>query len=270
MAIFKDDIVDIELTTGTVFRSFLNRTLGEGDALANRFGVRMLKNGEAVDLTGVTCSGYFIRPTGDTVVINDGTVEGNIAYVTLPQVCYVSEGQFSLAIKLTGGNVTGTMRIVDGVVANTDTGSYVDPGTILPTIETLIATINAARETIPETYTDMQLDIQNLTGHEVFNEWVDGKAYKTSDDVIDPESPVSNSSFCCTYAECTEGETFTIYGYYGGTSNYQLYVWLDSEGNNLKRGPSTTAWYKNLEIKAPNDAAYLCVNLQKAYEHKER
>ena len=155
MAIYKEDIVTIDLENSVIHRSFLNKTIGEGDQLANRFGVAVTRNGEAVTLTGVTCNAYFIRSTGDTVVISDGVVSGNVAYVTLPQACYTQEGQFSLAIKLNGDGITGTMRIIDGVVSNTTTGSYIDPGTIIPSIEELIEAISEAVASIPADYEDL-------------------------------------------------------------------------------------------------------------------
>lgn len=155
----KMDLINVDLNNGTVSRSFMNRTIGEGDILANRFGVRVLRDGEAVDLTGATCNGYFIRSDGATVAIT-GSVSGNVAYVELPQTCYAVEGQFALAIKLTGEGVTGTMRIIDGVVENTTTGSAVDPGTIIPNIETLIAEIEAAVNSIPEDYSTLSNHVQ--------------------------------------------------------------------------------------------------------------
>lgn len=150
MAIYKEDFADIELTTGIIHRSFLTKMIGEGDKLANRFGIRAYRNGEPETLGG-SCTGYFIRADGGTVTIG-GTVNGNIAYVDLPEQCYAIEGQFALAIKVNNQGTTGTLRIVDGVVSNTSTGTIVDPGTILPTIETLIAAIEAAVATIPADY----------------------------------------------------------------------------------------------------------------------
>ena len=55
MAIYHEDIVDIELESGNIHRSFAKHSIGSGDAAANRFGVRVLRNGEAVDLTGASC-----------------------------------------------------------------------------------------------------------------------------------------------------------------------------------------------------------------------
>lgn len=154
MALYKDDFVDVEMTTGTIHRSFATKTIGEGDILANRFGVRLFNNGTPAELGNASCAGYFIRSTGDTVVI-EGTATENEAYVILPQACYAYEGQFALAIKVVGDGVTATMRIVDGVVSNTSTGSIIDPGTIIPSIDALIEAINDAVASIPLDYTDL-------------------------------------------------------------------------------------------------------------------
>lgn len=154
MAIFKLDIVDIELNNGSVHRSFMSKTLGEGDKQANRFGVHLLRNGEEVSLEDATCTGYFIRADGGTVVI-PGIVNENLAYVRLPETCYAIEGQFSLAIKVESGTVIGTMRIIDGVVANVSTDAIVDPGTILPSIEDLIDAIDEAVSSIPADYSGL-------------------------------------------------------------------------------------------------------------------
>lgn len=154
MEIYNEDIIDVELTGGNISRSFMGKTIGEGDILANRFGVKVMRNGNPVQLTGVSCAGYFIRSDGGTIPIN-GSVSGNKAYVDLPQACYAIEGQFSLAIKLSGGSVTGTVRIVDGVVSNTTTGIPIDPGTIIPSVETLIEAIEAAIANIPADYSQV-------------------------------------------------------------------------------------------------------------------
>lgn len=151
MAIYHEDIVNIDLENGTIHRSFMNHSIGYGDDDANRFGIRAFRNGVPETLGG-TCAGYFIRADGATVVIADGVVSGNLAYVTLPEACYAVEGNFTLAIKVSGGGVTGTMRIVDGVVSRTSTSATVDPGTIIPSVEDLIDAIEDAVESIPADY----------------------------------------------------------------------------------------------------------------------
>ena len=152
MANYRNDFADVNLETGTICRNFMNHSIGSGDALGDRFGVRVFRNGEPVSLGG-TCAGYFVRnTTGETVVISSGVVSGNEAYVTLPAACYAVEGSFTLAIKVTSGSETVTMRIIDGVVSRTNTSVTVDPGTLVPSIETLISAINSAVGQIPVNY----------------------------------------------------------------------------------------------------------------------
>ena len=137
------DIVDIDLDKGNIHRSFLKHSIGSGDSSANRFGIRVFRAGVAVALVGATCQGFFHNAHGENIALtNHGTVSGNVAYVTLPQACYNYEGCFSLAIKLVGGGVTGTMRIVDGMVDNAHTGGAVAPTGAVPTYQEVLALYN--------------------------------------------------------------------------------------------------------------------------------
>lgn len=145
MAIYREDIVDIELESGTVFRSFMNESIGEGDGNGNRFGFRCLRNGEPVSLLGTAVVGHFIRADGNTIQLN-GKVDGDTAFVSLPATCYAVEGQFTLAIKLSGGGVTGTIRIVDGTVVNTTNGAVIDPGSVIPDLTDYLAVVEDAEE----------------------------------------------------------------------------------------------------------------------------
>ena len=140
MAIYHEDIVDIDLANGNIHRSFAKHSIGSGDVAANRFGIRVLRAGVAVALLGVTCQGYFHNANGENIALTShGTVSGNVAYVTLPQACYNVEGNFTLSIKLVGDGVTGTMRIVDGVVDNTGTSGAVAPTGAVPTYQEVLA-----------------------------------------------------------------------------------------------------------------------------------
>ena len=144
MAIYKSDIVDIELEKGNISRNFLAHSIGMTDSSADRFGVRVFRNGTPVDLTGCSCQGFFRNADGTNIALTSyGTVDGNTAYVTLPQACYNVDGPFCLAIKLVGGGVTGTMRIVDGVVDNTNTSGAVAPTSSVPTYQEIIAQYDA-------------------------------------------------------------------------------------------------------------------------------
>lgn len=143
---YKTDIVAIDIAKDKIYRSFAPIIIGEGDTYGDRFGVEVYNDGAAYSLSDMTCVGYFIRSTGDTVTLSGGSasgITGNVAWVTLPQTCYAKEGSFTLAIKVTGNGATTTLRIVDGVVARTTTDSIVDPGNTIPSLSDLLAQIDA-------------------------------------------------------------------------------------------------------------------------------
>ena len=159
---YKNDFIDVDIERGTVSRSFTQKTIGEGDNVGDIFGVNIYKNGNAYDLLNCSCVGYFIRSDGDTVVIA-GQISGNRAYVSLPASCYVKEGVFSLAIKVSGTGYTGTIRVVDGTVINTSTGSFIDPGSVVPDLSELTAIIERA-ETAAENIDDLSITSEQITG----------------------------------------------------------------------------------------------------------
>ena len=141
MSIYQEDIITVALERGSIHRSFLNHSIGEKDIDGNVFGVRLTRDGNPVDVSLVSCIGYFIRADGETVVINGGLGVNGVCRVILPQSCYAVEGTFSLALKLSGQGVTGTIRIVDGTVINTTTGTVIDPGSVVPDITELLEKI---------------------------------------------------------------------------------------------------------------------------------
>ena len=59
MAIYKRDLVDINLETGNIHRSWLKHSIGYKDQKADHFGVRTYRDGTPVDLTGVSVQGVF-------------------------------------------------------------------------------------------------------------------------------------------------------------------------------------------------------------------
>lgn len=145
MAIYQENLVKIELITGNVYRSFSHMAIGEGDGNGNVYGIIAMRNGAEEDLTGSACIGYFIRPDGVTLILN-GVVEGNKAYVMLPEAAYTNEGCFTLTIKLSEGGNTNTVRIVDGTIVNTTTGAIMDPAEVIPDLSDYEEVVEAAEE----------------------------------------------------------------------------------------------------------------------------
>ena len=162
MAIYREDIIDIELQSGSVHRSFANMMIGGGDDDGNRYGVRLLNNGEPVSMSGAACVGYFMRANGTTIVIN-GTVANGVAYVELPPAAYVIEGQFTLVIKVSGTGYAETMRIVDGTVIRTTTNDMIDPGTVVPSLASLMEVISRA-ETAADRIDAISVTATQITG----------------------------------------------------------------------------------------------------------
>lgn len=148
--LYRSDLIDIDLNR-PLPRSNAGELLATGDKLSNRYGVRVFRQGEAVNLSGYAVTGYFIRHGHDTVVIA-GTVSGNMAYVDLPQACYIASGAFSLAIKISGGGITQTVRIIDGYIRLTQMGDLIDPGTVVPTLDDLLAQIAACEANLRANY----------------------------------------------------------------------------------------------------------------------
>lgn len=189
MAIYREDIVDIELKSGNIHRSFAHHSIGSGDTNANRFGVRVFRNGEPEPLTGCSCQAVFRNAAGEKIALTAyGTVGENIAFVTLPPACYNVEGQFCLAIKLVGGGVTGTMRIVDGVVDNTGTVGTIAPTEAVPTYQEILDVYEEMQDLLDgaeDQLNKLDAGLSNamttssrLTGRTI--NWVQG-AIKTSD-----------------------------------------------------------------------------------------
>ena len=143
MAIYKEDIQIIDLETGTISRTFLNKALGEGDSYGDRFGVIVQRGGQPVDMTGVSVSGFFIRTNGTTEALS-GSRSGSKCWVDLPAACYAVEGNFTLGIKLTHSGTTVTARIVDGTIVNTSLGSIYDPGSLIPDLADWTALVTRA------------------------------------------------------------------------------------------------------------------------------
>ena len=220
MAIFHEDIVDINLNGGSFHRSFKPTSIGTGDKNANRFGMRVFRDGMPEDLDEVICQAVFQDPMGNNIALTDhGTVSGNLAYVTLPQACYNYEGRFCLAIKLIGGGVTGTMRIVDGVINNTHTGSTVAPTGAVPTYQEVLATYDEAIEAI-ETVGEMkELILTTLNDTTPTMTWQQG-GLRSSDGGA-PQQQAANRIRMITYifsqsmfrVKCESGYRADVYKY---------------------------------------------------------
>lgn len=159
----------------------ISGNLFSADVKGNLIGVRVVDNGSPATLGG-TVAANVIRPDGGTVAVA-GTLSGNEAYVILPDAAYAVPGNETIVIKITDGEVITTLLALVVTVYRSTTDEIVDPGSILPSIETLIETINTAVASIPADYsslwTSLAPEFSSSTSY-VTGQYVtyDGKVYR--------------------------------------------------------------------------------------------
>ena len=288
MAHYKSDLVDINLNTGNIHRSFLSHAIGQKDDDADRFGIRAYRDGVPVDLSGASCHAWFTNSQGTTIALTSyGTVSGNVAYVTLPPACYDYDGQFTLAIKIVGGGVSSTVRIVDGVVDNINVGGAVvvpdsvpDYSTIIAQYDAMVAATSAANTAIADAF-DATKDYP--AGKYVVN---DGALYllpeghtanvtwanttKTAVNFGDEETDLKNATSADMFAEryikynslapfsmaatseraafTRYGNRFTINGTFGSDDNYFLKLSEEGSTNYSKSANTAMGWPKSVDF----------------------
>ena len=115
----------------------LNQTVSEGNVNSNRIGAYVYRNGAEYNLGG-SCTGMVMRADGTTVPLT-GVIDGNAAYVVLDQPSCAIPGPIQVAVNWVSGSNTTTLIVAYGTVVLTDTRAYVQPGTPIPDINTLLA-----------------------------------------------------------------------------------------------------------------------------------
>ena len=132
---------------------YLHGNLFSQDNQANLIGVELYDNGTAVTASG-TVTANIIREDGATVTAT-GSVSGNKASVVLPATAYAIPGAIAIVIKIALSGVITTIGAVVGTVYRSNTDTPVDPGTIMPSIQTLISQIQTAVASIPADYSSL-------------------------------------------------------------------------------------------------------------------
>jgi hypothetical protein len=115
--------------------------MASGDALANRYGASITRNGTEVDVETCSVIGYLIRPNDETLKL-DGAASGNLVYVDIPKNGYVYDGAFSLALKIRGDGLEKTIAIFDGQIARTTTEHIVDGDRVVYGVEDILALVD--------------------------------------------------------------------------------------------------------------------------------
>lgn len=125
----------------------LTNPIYAGDADAQRIRFRCFQkhgNIAPMDLSEITITAHFIRPDGGDVVIT-GTGGSTYSYVDLPEACYVYPGIFKLLVRASTStpDVVTSVLYVTGRIDKPTTDVIIDPGTTIPSLEDLLAQIDA-------------------------------------------------------------------------------------------------------------------------------
>ena len=136
--------------TQAVKVQYLDGNLFSMDNAGNTAHVYVYYNGQPQEIVG-SVSADVIRADGSTVAVT-GAMSGNRVYVIFPQSVYAVPGVLSVVIKVTEGSTTTTIAAFVANVYQSSTDTIVDPGTIIPSVDALIAAINAAVASIPVDY----------------------------------------------------------------------------------------------------------------------
>lgn len=109
-------------------RLIIKAPLAVGDAKADVFRLKLLKGGEALDLSGCTITGCFVRPDFRTVR-EAGMVSGNECEITLDEDCYTYEGGYTFAVNVESPNKSPlfqTVAIFEGLLIATQTEAIIE------------------------------------------------------------------------------------------------------------------------------------------------
>ena len=132
---------------------YLDGNVFSQDNQGNLLGAHIFNNGAPASLSG-SVSASIIRADGKTVAAS-GVLSNNDVYVLLPESAYYVPGLISVVIKLTTGGVVTTLCAIVANVYQSTTDTIVDPGTILPSIASLISEIDSAIASIPADYSSL-------------------------------------------------------------------------------------------------------------------
>lgn len=132
---------------------YLDGNVFSQDNQGNIIGVEVFDGETPASLSG-SVGATIVRSDGYTVSAV-GTLSNNKVSVALPQAAYAVPGAISIVLKLTTGSVITTLCAVVAIVYPSETSTIVDPGTIIPSINTLIAEIQSAVASIPADYSEL-------------------------------------------------------------------------------------------------------------------
>lgn len=138
---------------GPIIPDTLTGVLNCGEVDSHEFTISATLDNEPFALSGVVTAN-FIRSDGVTVPLT-GSISDGAAVVVLNNLCYNVPGRFAFTVFITTEGVTTAIYGCTGTVRQTDSGSIVDPGEIIPSVSGLITAIENAIAEIPADYSQL-------------------------------------------------------------------------------------------------------------------
>ena len=137
----------IDLQAGeSPVRVWPNAIMAPGDGKAHTWEITVMNGGAAANLTGASVTAYFNR-NNRTKVLATGSVSGNVVSVTFPAEAYAITGPMYgiFRVSVSGGTVV-TLSVIRFMILEGPYSETVDPGSAIPSIDDLLAEIDAMQE----------------------------------------------------------------------------------------------------------------------------
>lgn len=118
-----DNPVQIETLNGVFFSN---------ENGAHRFSITCMRGGQPYSIATTSIVARVMLANGQTIEVNNGTVDGNVATVVLPADCYKVPGRIRIAIISVAGSAKLCIYAAAGNVVRSQTEDAVISGTALP------------------------------------------------------------------------------------------------------------------------------------------
>lgn len=113
-----------------------------GDSNAHEWRVTVTNDGEPVDLTGASVTGYFYRHYDSaSPFVNTTVTSGNVASVTIPAEAYAYEGYVTGVMRMVLDEDIITLDAINFSVSKDVTAAPIDPGDVV-NIDAVLALID--------------------------------------------------------------------------------------------------------------------------------
>jgi hypothetical protein len=126
---------------------YIDTMFQQGDKNANIIRIELMDGTKNADLSGMVVGGQINRGDNSRIQIepNDGTIDGNVVTVTIPESWYNVSGSFVAFVRLTSENnyIKRTILRIAGYIEPQGDGPLVDPGHTLPSLDELLVQLEA-------------------------------------------------------------------------------------------------------------------------------